>query len=391
VATVQEGVAVAAANDTVYVYSGTYHENVSIDHTLSLIGEYKQTTIIDGGGVDDVVHVTADWVTINELTIRNSGTTTAENHWDAGIALDHCDNTEVASCILRDNAAGLCLYGSSHNSIVSSFFHFNFGGIVFSEDPLVIEGDNYNNTIAYNMITHNINVGIDFEHTLDTYHYSCTIQGNAISHNYTGIYMIMSQENEVFLNAIAENTGYGVVLSACMAGGQHNTVHHNQFVSNKGGSVQAADYSGVVYTNYWYSAIDEEGNYWSDYTGPDSDGDGIGDIPYDIDYGDSQDLYPLMELSLCGNGTCGSGEDACNCWEDCGATCHEPAQDTDGDGQVSLSDYARFVACVMGPGQPWSPAPVDQEACVCLDDDSDCDMDLADFAAFQRAFTGSPP
>jgi len=40
----------------------------------------------------------------------------------------------------------------------------------------------------------------------------------------------------------------------------------------------------------------EEGNYWSDYTGEDLDGNGIGDTPYLIpDKGKATDNYPLMK------------------------------------------------------------------------------------------------
>jgi len=55
--------------------------------------------------------------------------------------------------------------------------------------------------------------------------------------------------------------------------------------------------------NAWTSSniwnYDSIGNYWSDYNGTDSNGDGIGDTPYMIstspeEYGDA-DNYPLME------------------------------------------------------------------------------------------------
>lgn len=61
--------------------------------------------------------------------------------------------------------------------------------------------------------------------------------------------------------------------------------------------------------------------------------------------------------------------------------------DTDGDCDVDLIDYDRFVPC-RSAGGPGTPAPSD--GCRDLfDGDADADVDLADFAIHQRAFTGS--
>jgi hypothetical protein len=64
--------------------------------------------------------------------------------------------------------------------------------------------------------------------------------------------------------------------------------------------------------------------------------------------------------------------------------------DLDCDGLVDLADLGRFVPCLTGPGG----GPVGG-ICQCADVPSalrgpgDGDVDLEDFAAFQRAFTGS--
>ncbi|MCH7527481.1 MAG: hypothetical protein IID39_08595 [Planctomycetes bacterium] len=56
--------------------------------------------------------------------------------------------------------------------------------------------------------------------------------------------------------------------------------------------------------------------------------------------------------------------------------------DFDGDGDVDLDDFERFLTCVTGPDGGVLPD------CDPGDFDTDNDVDFTDFAAFQRAFTG---
>ena len=67
----------------------------------------------------------------------------------------------------------------------------------------------------------------------------------------------------------------------------YNTVYHNSFIDNH---MQAFD-SGF---NIWDNGYPSGGNYWSNYTGKDANHDGIGDTPYNVRGGTSQDRYPLI-------------------------------------------------------------------------------------------------
>jgi hypothetical protein len=91
----------------------------------------------------------------------------------------------------------------------------------------------------------------------------------------------MSNNNMVFRNIVL-NSILGIGLYRVC----NNTVFHNNFINN---SVQSYIYNSndTVWVNGWI------GNYWSDYEGIDTDGDGVGDIPYIIDEQNS-DYYPLM-------------------------------------------------------------------------------------------------
>ncbi|MEM0488429.1 MAG: NosD domain-containing protein [Candidatus Bathyarchaeia archaeon] len=109
-----------------------------------------------------------------------------------------------------------------------------------------------------------------------------TISHNSFIDNRDGIHLLKSQNNTILLNVLSgNNVGLGLDSSS------GNVIYHNSFINN----------SNQLYsnnsTNIWDGGRSLGGNYWSDYTGKDEDGDGIGDTPYTIDE-TNKDSYPLM-------------------------------------------------------------------------------------------------
>ncbi len=74
-ATIQAAVDAAIAGDTVFVYdeSSPYYEHVVVNKAITLMGENRDTTIIDGGGTGVVVYIAdASEVTVTGFTIRGN-------------------------------------------------------------------------------------------------------------------------------------------------------------------------------------------------------------------------------------------------------------------------------------------------------------------------------
>ena len=114
----------------------------------------------------------------------------------------------------------------------------------------------------------------------------CMISGFTVTGatgNYkAGIHIYNADRCSILENNVSDND-YGIFIGDS----NNNTLYHNNLINN----IKNAYNTG---TNQWNSST--EGNYYSDYTGIDTDGDGIGDTPYNISGGaGAQDRYPLMQ------------------------------------------------------------------------------------------------
>ena len=101
-----------------------------------------------------------------------------------------------------------------------------------------------------------------------------------------GIYLYRSDNNRIFENDIDTNVNWGIWFSEAKS----NTIFHNNVIDNH---PQVSDNNPDA--NQWFDPASKEGNWWSDYSGKDGDGDKVGDTPYPIlGPGGVVDAYPFV-------------------------------------------------------------------------------------------------
>ena len=277
--TIQEAINNANEGDTIYVRAGMYYENVMVSKTVSLIGEDRNTTIVDGI-LSKPLYVTANGVTITGFKIRNS----RMEYKYAGIVLDSVSFCNISWNILTDNFDGIYLEYSSNNTINNNIVSGNnWNGIHLKYYS------NYNviasNTILNNRNGMNIEVNSNNNYMLNNY---------IAESEWDGIDLMGSQNNSIKCNTIT-NCFTGMYLGS--ETDNMNIIYHNNLINNM---YQVTCYSTP---NMWDDGYPSGGNYWSDhvtvddYSGINQDelgSDGIVDDPYIIDdY--NRDDYPLVE------------------------------------------------------------------------------------------------
>jgi parallel beta-helix repeat protein len=268
---IQEGVDAAVPGDTVFVYGGTYHEwNIVLDKDgLSLVGENKINTVIDGMNYGWILTISAQNVTVTGFTIQKSPMGTA------GLFLNHATKSKISNNIIRNHDSGIYAVYANSNVVEGNLVADNNEGIILS--TVCKENKIVNNYVAGNTLF----AGIDLSNGA----HSNEIKNNKITQNRYGV-LITSENNSISGNHIINNI---IGIYEYSESTREYKIFHNNFVKN----TKQVDLGNSSF-NVWDNGM--EGNYWSDYNGTDFNQDGIGDSPPYIVNGNNIDHNPLMGM-----------------------------------------------------------------------------------------------
>jgi len=199
------------------------------------------------------------------------------------LALVNCTRITVENTHL--NNQGLLLAWTTDSQIKNNDISNNYGDGATLINAL-------RNEITNNIINSNSGTGLGLSYSTQT-----IISGNYITRNQIGISLMHSTEN----NTINENNLADQDVGIRVQSSSSNLIYRNNFVNNTkqvydvGWEGLGQPFPGMPLPseNLWDNDYPAGGNYWSDYNGTDSNGDGIGDTPYIIDT-NNQDNNPII-------------------------------------------------------------------------------------------------
>ena len=312
----------------------TFTGNI-VNYTLAI---QRDNVVIDGAGYTlqgngtgkGIVMTNMTNVTVKRIVLRNldtgvycmqsSASNISENtiaNCDIGIYLSSSPNNNVARNNIMKSASAIIAYASSNNIIVENQIKENTWYGIALEAGYDYRPSNHCN-IVRNNITSNVEQGIRVSSS--SY---CRIEENIIASSKIGIqfYGSACQQNTIINNTIVNHT-WGIQMTAgpsfytvtgnSIANNEYgiyifnsnsSLFFHNNFINNRrhvsinlpvdvDDSPDSLVPSVPPSVNAWDNG--REGNFWSNYTGKDTNGDGVGDAFYVID-NSNQDRFPLMK------------------------------------------------------------------------------------------------
>ena len=303
--TIQDAVNAATPGDAVIVAPGTYVENVFVNKPLTIrSSDGAASTIVQAAAANNNVF------SLTGTDIRIDGFTIVGLHGSSGVGINNASRCVVTNNIIYANIRGVYLQSSTDNEVSNNNLTNNGYGVYLDYSS--------NNTISNNVATYEkgmpdgsaLGDGIFMDNSA-----SNTISNNDLSNNHAfGISLYESSNNTIVGNVIAANDQFGIRLRQSSS----NTLVFNTIRANVHQGIYIGDATGnMIYLNnfmqepsdlsyvpgtvlnstdtlvYSYNGSTRTGymgNYYSDYAGTDTKGDGIGDSATPLG-----DQHPLIK------------------------------------------------------------------------------------------------
>ncbi len=225
------------------MYSGytTLTDNIMINNGIRMIGD-NYDNILQKSVINNLVN--------GKPLVYMQGQSHKTVSLDAGqVILVDCSYMTVINQVISFANMGLQLHFSHHNILSNNTANYNSYGFVLR--------DSTNNTLIYNLAANNTQFG----------------------------FYLMDSDYCIMSNSTAQyNKGYGLYL-----GSSSNEIKFNNFISNKGDL-------GLAYCGDSTNIFDY--NYWSNHTSPDTNEDGIVDIPFTLEGEVCVDHHPVTKMNV---------------------------------------------------------------------------------------------
>ncbi|MHA1199430.1 MAG: NosD domain-containing protein [Candidatus Heimdallarchaeaceae archaeon] len=203
---------------------------------------------------------------------------TCNNNLHTGIRLDTTALALIEQNVCNENGdEGLYLDNASDNCVIQDNDIILNGGFgIFNEIS-------HNNNFLLNTVVNNSWEGIVISNSQSAVIENNSVETNGFAYAGHGIFYINSDNGQIIFNHIVGHNGYGLSIDLIS---DSIIVHHNNFIQNNVGGLQAKEDATLTKINAtWYDIGLLEGNYYDDYVGPG---------PYSI-FGtaNNNDPYPL--------------------------------------------------------------------------------------------------
>jgi uncharacterized repeat protein (TIGR01451 family) len=290
------------ANDLILVGSGTFNESVTVNTSVTLLGNRAgvdaqsrtavNESIVSGPNGATAFYVTANDVTIDGFTVQNA---TSPNQFGFGVLLGAgTGGHTLRNNIIQDNVVGIGLGSDdttiSNNLIIDNNVSGPAGGTGIYSDEFVAGGTLTNVNITNNTISDNNNAAIVISPSSSAQAASnITISSNILDENGTGVVLINTVNSTITANEITDSTDAGINLAGgtsgititnnIIAGGGDEailisqttffttaananvTINNNSISGNAGAGLQIA-------LNAYTGSINVENNWWGAASGP---------------------------------------------------------------------------------------------------------------------------